>query len=138
MRFEGATGRSTSSWAIFRTSPVGWMSIQYGFARTWTSSPRTSPYKNSLPDIKLPNVLILSSRTNVRDLTFEAKTIQISLCDPSPGEGFLALLGMTTLYFGTIATKSRTGFCSAMENALLFARLNQKALDEPPSRLSAR
>src|SRR6266404_3670991 len=41
-------------------------------------------------------------------------------------------------YRGTIATKSRTGFCSAMENAVPLARLNQKALDEPPSRLSAR
>jgi len=41
-------------------------------------------------------------------------------------------------HLGTIATKSRTGFCSAIENALPSARLNQKALEEPPSRLSAR
>src|ERR1700752_2176788 len=37
-----------------------------------------------------------------------------------------------------IATKSRTGFCSAIENALPFARLNQNALDAPPSRFNAR
>ena len=41
-------------------------------------------------------------------------------------------------YFGTTATKSRTTFSSEMENALPFARLNQNALDVPPSRFRAR
>src|SRR5205809_9210 len=41
-------------------------------------------------------------------------------------------------YFANTATKSRTGFCSLIEKALPFARLNQNALEEPPSRLSAR
>src|SRR5207248_6971612 len=40
-------------------------------------------------------------------------------------------------YFGTIATKSRTVFCSGTENAPL-SRANQKPLDDPPSRLRAR
>src|SRR5438876_735091 len=37
-----------------------------------------------------------------------------------------------------MATKSRTVFCSGIENTLPSPRLNQNALDEPPSRLSAR
>src|ERR1700693_1045868 len=41
-------------------------------------------------------------------------------------------------YLGTTATKSRTGFNSAIENGPPFVRLNQKALDEPPSRFNAR
>src|SRR5437667_9482469 len=43
-----------------------------------------------------------------------------------------------SVYFGTIATKSRTGFCSGIENTLPFSRTNQNALDEPPSRFIAR
>src|SRR4029077_5832116 len=39
---------------------------------------------------------------------------------------------------GTTATKSRTGFCSGIENALPFSRANQNALEEPPSRFIAR
>src|SRR5438034_11709366 len=42
------------------------------------------------------------------------------------------------LYFGRTATKSRTDFCSEIENALPFSRANQNALDDPPSRFSAR
>src|ERR1700720_1232560 len=41
-------------------------------------------------------------------------------------------------YFGTIPTKSRTVFSSGTENAFPFWRLNQNALEEPPSRLRAR
>src|SRR6266536_532217 len=37
-----------------------------------------------------------------------------------------------------IATKSRTVFCSGIENALPFSRANQNALEEPPSRFNAR
>ena len=78
------------------------------------------------------------SRTNVRDLTIEAKITQISKRDPSTSAGFLAPLEMTANYFATTATKSRTGFSSAIENALPLVRLNQNALEEPPSKLSAR
>src|ERR1700752_130015 len=42
------------------------------------------------------------------------------------------------IYFATMATKSRTVFSSEIENALPSLRLNQNALDEPPSRLRAR
>src|ERR1044071_1214400 len=42
------------------------------------------------------------------------------------------------IYLATTATKLRTGFASEMENALLSRRLNQNALEEPPSRLRAR
>src|SRR5919201_2489132 len=41
-------------------------------------------------------------------------------------------------YFKTIPTKSRTGFCSGIENALPFSRANQKPVDDPPSRFNAR
>src|SRR5262245_36135440 len=41
-------------------------------------------------------------------------------------------------HLGMIATKSRTGFCPGIENALPFSRANQNALDEPPSRFIAR
>src|SRR6476620_11941446 len=47
-------------------------------------------------------------------------------------------LGMTVLYFGTTATKSRTGFRPEIENALPSSRANQNALEEPPSRFIAR
>src|SRR5262249_37981942 len=42
------------------------------------------------------------------------------------------------VYFGTIPRKSRTGFCSGIENAPPFSRANQNPLDDPPSRFSAR
>src|SRR6266581_6421333 len=42
------------------------------------------------------------------------------------------------LHFGTTPTKSRTGFRPEIENALPFSRANQNALEEPPSRFSAR
>src|SRR5206468_3423663 len=45
--------------------------------------------------------------------------------------------GQSPLPRGTTATKSRTVFCSGIENAAL-SRANQNALDEPPSKLSAR
>src|SRR5438552_18862208 len=41
-------------------------------------------------------------------------------------------------YFGTTATKSRTGFRPEIENALPSSRANQNALEEPPSRFMAR
>src|SRR6478672_225331 len=41
-------------------------------------------------------------------------------------------------HFGTTATKSRTGFCPEIENALPSSRANQNALEEPPSRFIAR
>src|SRR5438046_7693917 len=41
-------------------------------------------------------------------------------------------------YFGTTATKSRTGFRPEIENALPSSRANQNALEEPPSRFIAR
>src|SRR5213075_1388121 len=41
-------------------------------------------------------------------------------------------------HFGTTATKSRTGFRPAIENALPSSRANQNALEEPPSRFIAR
>src|SRR6476619_8277411 len=41
-------------------------------------------------------------------------------------------------YFGTTATKSRTGFRPEIENALPSSRANQNALEEPPSRFNAR
>src|SRR5207248_10964640 len=41
-------------------------------------------------------------------------------------------------YLGTIPTKSRTAFSSGIENALPSSLRNQNALDEPPSKLSAR
>src|ERR1041384_2541000 len=41
-------------------------------------------------------------------------------------------------YFGTTATKSRTGFRPGIENALSSSRANQNALEEPPSRFIAR
>src|SRR5207248_4762495 len=44
----------------------------------------------------------------------------------------------TAGYFATIPTKSRTGFCPAIENTRSFSRANQNALDEPPSRFIAR
>src|SRR5437899_12904149 len=46
--------------------------------------------------------------------------------------------GQSLLARGTTARKSRTVFCSGIENALPVSRLIQNALDEPPSRLSAR
>src|SRR6202008_3873493 len=49
--------------------------------------------------------------------------------------------GRWMLEFGAFIltpTKSRTVFCSPIENALPFSRANQNALDDPPSRLSAR
>src|SRR5438034_5652628 len=46
--------------------------------------------------------------------------------------------GQSLLARGTTATKSRTVFCSGIENALPVSRLTQNALDEPPSRLRAR
>src|SRR5438046_10062909 len=46
--------------------------------------------------------------------------------------------GQSLLARGTTATKSRTVFFSGIENALPVSRLIQNALDEPPSRLSAR
>src|SRR5262249_48577094 len=44
----------------------------------------------------------------------------------------------TLCYFGTTATKSRTGFRPGIENTLPSLRANQKALEEPPSRFIAR
>src|SRR5207244_3899451 len=46
--------------------------------------------------------------------------------------------GQSLLPRGTTATKSRTVFCSGIENALPVSCLTQNALDEPPSRLRAR
>jgi len=43
-----------------------------------------------------------------------------------------------TIHFGTIATKSRTGFRPEIENAPPSSRTNQNALEEPPSRFIAR
>src|ERR1700746_1584358 len=54
---------------------------------------------------------------------------------------YCACSGRWMLEFGAFIltpTKSRTGFCSRIENALPFSRANQNALDDPPSRFSAR
>src|SRR5205823_10947239 len=51
---------------------------------------------------------------------------------------YLTLAERCYSYFETIPTKSRTDFCSEIENALPFSRANQNALDDPPSRFSAR
>src|SRR5437763_10554163 len=58
-------------------------------------------------------------------------------CDPSLNES-LSLLEISEFYFGTTATKSRTVFSSGIENASPSLRANQNALEDPPSRFSAR
>src|SRR5256714_14214644 len=76
--------------------------------------------------------------SEARNLTIEAQNTQGTKRDLSACAGFLARLGMTANYFETIPTKSRTDFCSEIENALPFSRANQNALDDPPSRFRAR
>src|ERR1700760_4386390 len=51
---------------------------------------------------------------------------------------FASLRMTNQSHFATIATKSRTGFRPAIENAPPSARANQNALEEPPSRFIAR
>src|SRR6266481_56422 len=73
-----------------------------------------------------------------RDLTIEAQNTQGTKRDLSACAGARSARNDGANYFGTIPTKSRTDFCSEIENALPFSRANQNALDDPPSRFSAR
>src|SRR5260370_19027518 len=56
----------------------------------------------------------------------------------SVAESKLAGGAALQFHFGTMATKSRTGFRPEIENALPSSRANQNALEEPPSRFIAR